>query len=80
MTIQDLIHRIGKWLYSNELAKFDQDREELTKGRQFPDEKAISKRLDFVMSSFDGNKISLGTTTTEEDIAVIGADNNDQTE
>lgn len=80
MAIENLIYKIGKWLYSNELSEFDKKREELTKGRQFPDEKAILKQLDSVMISFDGNKISLGTDVTEEDVAIMGAKSIDSTD
>lgn len=77
MIIQDLIYKIGKWLYSGEITAFDEERKELNKGKQFPDEKVVLERLDSIMSNFDGNKISLGTDVTEQDLVGVGADKDD---
>jgi hypothetical protein len=76
MTIQNLINEIKKWIYRDDVAKFDQEYEELTSGEQFPDEKEFSRQLDFAKKTFNGQKISTDFSTSHYDnTEITGLDN-----
>ncbi len=77
MMIQDYVNKITKWLYDDgdEVAKFDQEYAELTRGEQFPDEKEFSRQLDFAKKTFNGKTILTDFSSNDhENAEIVGLD------
>jgi len=75
MIIQDIINKVVNWLHQHEITEFDKEYAELNRGKQFLGEEEILRCLDFVLESFDGEKISLGSLLDNDlTTGVVGKD------
>lgn len=74
--LQEIINKVVNWFNRDSIAKFNKEHEELTRGRQFPDEETISKQLDYAIQNSDGNKISTDFLSHHNDnTPLVGIDN-----
>lgn len=75
MFIQDIINKIVNWTYRNDIKAFDQEYNELIKGRQFPDLLENTKKIKIISTDQDFKIPTDNYISNEELIKELGTTN-----